>query len=126
MPGIVLRLLITAAGLWLADVLLEGVAIDGALTLVLSAAVLGIVNAVVRPVLMLITLPFTIITLGLFLLLLNAMMLALAGGLVPGFEIDGLGSAFLAWIIVSLTSWLASGFIGENGSYEVMVVRRRG
>lgn len=124
MQGIILRLAITAFGLWLAASLLSGVTIANGVTLIVSAAVLGLVNAVVRPILTLITLPFTIITLGLFLLLLNALMLGLASALVPGFQIDGLGSAFLAWLIVSLVSWLASGFIGENGRYEVMVIRR--
>jgi putative membrane protein len=125
MEGILVRLAITALGLWLADALLAGVAIDNAVTLVVSAVVLGLVNAIVRPVLLILTLPLTLVTLGLFLFVLNAMMISLAGGLVPGFHIEGLGSAFLAWIIVGGTSWLASQYIGPSGQYEVLVVRRR-
>lgn len=125
MEGILVRLAITALGLWLADALLAGVRIDGVLTLLLSAVVLGLVNAIVRPVLLILTLPLTVVTLGLFLLVLNAMMLSLAGGLVPGFDIEGLGSAFLAWLIVSAVSWLASQYIGPHGQFEVLVIRRR-
>ncbi|MEO0972367.1 MAG: phage holin family protein [Pseudomonadota bacterium] len=124
MEGILVRLAITALGLWLADSLLTRVVIDGTGTLLISAAVLGLINAFVRPVLQILTLPFTIVTLGIFLLILNALMLSLASGLVPGFSIDGLGAAFLTWVIVSLTSWIASGFIGDKGRYELLVRRR--
>jgi putative membrane protein len=125
MQGVLIRFAITALGLWLADLALDGVDIDGGIALVFSALVLGLVNAVVRPVLLILTLPLTIVTLGLFLLVLNALMLSIAGGLVPGFYIADFGSAFLAWIIVSLTSWLASSLIGPAGDIEVIVVRRR-
>ncbi len=114
MRGILLQLAITAFALWVADELLDKVIIDDLRTLIISAAVLGLVNAFVRPVLTLLTLPFTVITLGLFLLLLNAAMLLLASNLVPGFTIDGLGTAFLAWIIVSISSWLASSVIDDR------------
>jgi putative membrane protein len=113
MQGFLLRLGVTALGLWLADYLLPGVSIATTATLLASALVLGLVNAIVRPVLLVLTLPLTVVTLGLFLLILNALMLSIAGGLVPGFFIDGFGSAFLAWVIVSLTAWSASVFI-EN------------
>jgi putative membrane protein len=77
-------------------------------------------------VLVLLTLPFTILTLGLFLLLLNAAMLNLAGWFVDGFEVVGFWSAVFGAIVVSLVSGLCSQFIGPKGSYEVMVVRRAG
>lgn len=114
MERVLVRLAITAFALWVADSLLDRVIIDDGRTLLVSAIVLGLVNAFVRPVLKLLTLPFTIITLGFFLLVLNAAMLLLASALVPGFTIDGFVTAFLAWVIVSLASWLASSVIGEG------------
>lgn len=124
MAGFAVRLLITALGLWLASRLLAGVTVSGPVTLLVAALLLGFVNAFVRPVVVLLTLPFTLITLGLFLLLVNAAMLGLVALLLPGFQIAGLGSGILAWIIVSLTGWAGSAFIGPRGRYEVVVVRR--
>src|ERR1044072_2363349 len=108
MPGFFLRLLITALGLWVADALLDGVSITGPLTLLLAALLLGFVNAVVRPLLLLLTLPITLLTLGLFLLVINAAMLGIAASLLPGFQIASIWSAIGAWLIVSVTGWLAA------------------
>jgi putative membrane protein len=124
MPGFVLRLLITALGLWLADALLAGVSIAGTFTLLLAALLLGIVNAFVRPLVLVLTLPITLVTLGLFLLVINAAMLGIVASLLPGFQIAGIWSAIGAWLIVSVTSWLAAQFIGPRGRYEVLVVHR--
>ena len=124
MTGFIVRLLITACGLWLADALLDGVQISGPFTLLVAALLLGLVNAVVRPLVVLLTLPITFVTLGLFLLVINAAMLGLVAALLPGFSIAGLLSGIGAWLIVSLTGWLASQFIGPRGRYEVLVVER--
>ena len=126
MLGIILRTLITALGIWLATYLVPGVSASSAGALIWAAIALGLINAFVRPVLVLLTLPFTILTLGLFLLLLNAAMLNLAGWFVDGFEVVGFWSAVFGAIVVSLVSGLCSQFIGPKGSYEVMVVRRNG
>jgi putative membrane protein len=124
MPGFLVRLLITALGLWFADAALAGVQISGPLTVLMAALLLGIVNAVVRPLVLILTLPITLLTLGLFLLVINAAMLGLVAALLPGFKIAGLFSGIGAWLIVSLTAWLAAQFIGPKGSYEVLVVHR--
>lgn len=126
MMGIILRTLITALGIWLATYLVPGVSASSTGALIWAAIALGLINAFVRPVLVLLTLPFTILTLGLFLLLLNAAMLNLAGWFVDGFEVVGFWSAVFGAIVVSLVSGLCSQFIGPKGSYEVMVVRRAG
>ena len=126
MPGIVLRTLITALGIWLATYLVPGVSASSTGALIWAAIALGLINAFVRPVLVLLTLPFTILTLGLFLLLLNAAMLNLAGWFVDGFQVVGFWSAVFGAMVVSLVSGLCSQFIGPKGSYEVMVVRRSG
>lgn len=124
MPGLLLRLLICALGLWLASALLPGIHISGAGTLLLAALLLGIVNAVVRPVLVLLTLPITVLTLGLFLLVVNAATLGLVAALLDGFTISGFFSALSGALIVSLTGWIASWYIGPSGRIEVLVVRR--
>jgi putative membrane protein len=126
MIGILLRTLINALGIWLAAYIVPGVSATSTTTLIWAAIALGLINAFVRPVLVLLTLPFTILTLGLFLLVLNAGMLNLAGWFVDGFQVVGFWSAVFGAIVVSLVSGLCSNFIGPKGSYEVMVVRREG
>ena len=122
MPGFWLRLLISAAGLWLASELLGGVTIRGTGSFIIAAVLLGLINGTVRPVLFLLTLPLTIVTLGIFILVLNGLMFALVAAVLPGFQVAGLGSSILGAIIVSLTSIVASWFIGPDGRYEVLVV----
>lgn len=122
--GFALRLLISALGLWLASRIVPGVTISGTGTLILAALLLGIVNAVVRPVIVFLTLPITVLTLGLFLWVVNAAMLGLVAGLLQDFRIAGLGSALLAAAVVGLTGWVASWYIGPRGRYEVLVIRR--
>ena len=125
MTGFLIRLLIVALGLWLASVLVPGIAITGVWTLLGAALLLGLVNAIMRPVLVLLTLPVTIVTLGLFLLVINAAMFALVAWVFDGFYIAGFWPALFGSIIVSLTGWLASAFIGPRGRIEVFFVRRR-
>ena len=124
MAGIILRTLIIGLGIWLATYLVPGVSATSTGALIWAAIALGLINAFVRPVLVLLTLPFTILTLGLFLLVLNAGMLNLAGWFVDGFEVVGFWDAVFGAIVVSLVSALCSQFIGPRGRYEVMVVRR--
>ncbi len=124
MPGFLIRLGISALGLWLAAAIVPGVHITGVGTLVLAALLLGVVNAVVRPVIVLLTLPFTIVTLGLFLLVVNAAMLGLVAALLDGFRLAGFGPALLGTLVVSLTSWIASSWIGPSGRVEILIVRR--
>ena len=124
MPGFVIRWLICALGLWVAQAIVPGVLIDGTETLLLAAVLLGVVNAVVRPIAVFLTLPLTVVTLGLFLLVLNAGMLALVASLLQDFRLAGFGSALLGSIVVSLTSAFASHYVGPKGRVEVMVARR--
>ena len=124
MAGFLIRMLITSMGLWVASRLVPGMAISGFGTLIGSALLLGFVNAVVRPLLVLLTLPITIMTLGIFLLVINAAMLGLVASLFDNFVINGLFSAILGSVIVSLVSWFASWFIGPKGRFDVMIIRR--
>lgn len=120
MRGFLVRLVITALGLWVADQLIPGIIITGTGALIVSALLLGLVNAVIRPILIILTLPLTVLTLGLFILIVNGISLGLVAWLVPGFHIAGLLSATLGAILVGLTSWVASAFVGGSGRIERM------
>ena len=123
MTGFVLRALIAACGLWLATEWVTGVRIDTPMTLVLAGLLLGVVNAVVRPVAVILTFPLTLVTLGLFLLVVNAAMLGLVAWLLPGFHLSGFRAALLASLIVSVTGWIGSWLIGSRGRVDLIVRR---
>ena len=125
MQGILLRTLVAMLGLFLASRIIPGVSIVGTGTFVLAALLLGLVNALVRPIAFLMTLPLTIITLGLFLLVLNAGMFGLVAAFLDDFTVSGFWAAVFGAIVVSISSTIASWFIGPSGRYEVFVVRRR-
>jgi putative membrane protein len=124
MVGFIFRAVIAAVGLWLATLWVNGIWIDSALTLVLAGALLGVVNAIVRPIAVILTFPFTIFTLGLFLLVVNAGMLALVAFFLPGFRIDGFWAAVWAALLVSVTGWIGSALIGSSAKVEIY--RRNG
>ena len=125
MLGFLLRLLVGAFGLWLASEWVPGIVVNGTWTLLGAALLLGIVNAVVRPILVILTLPITVVTLGLFLLVINAATLGLVAWMLDNFSIAGFWPAVFGAIIVSLTGWVASYFIGPRGRVEVIVVQHR-
>jgi putative membrane protein len=116
MMKLILRALIGAFGLWLASQLVSGISVDGMTTLIIAAVVLGIVNAIVRPVVFLLTLPLTILTLGLFLLVINAAMLGLTALLLSGLRVDGLIPAVFGSIVISIVSWIGHLVLGQASS----------
>jgi putative membrane protein len=118
MKGLLFRLVITALGLWAAATIVPGMTITGVGTLIVAALLLGLVNAFIRPVLLILTLPLTLLTLGLFIFVVNGISLALVAWLMPGFTLSGLGAAILGSIVVGLTSWFASAFVGSSGRIE--------
>jgi len=124
MLGFLIRAVIVALGLWLATVWVNGVSIDTPATLLLAGLLLGIVNSIVRPIAILLTLPMTIITLGLFLLVINAGMVALVAWMLPGMHVANFWSAFWTSVLVSLVSFVGSWFVGGKGKFEVIVKRR--
>jgi putative membrane protein len=125
MTGFILRACITALGLWLATRLVSGIRIDDSSTIVLAGVLLGVVNAIVRPVAILLTLPLTILTLGLFLLVVNTAMVGLVAAMLPGFHIfGGFWSAFATAVVVGVTGWIGSSLIGSRGKIDVFVRRR--
>lgn len=125
MIGFLLRMSISALSLWLASAIVPGMEIRGVGTLLLAALLLGVVNAVVRPIAVVLTLPATLLTLGFFLLIINAAMLGLVAALLDDFTLAGFWSALLGAIVVSLTSAFASQYIGPRGKVEIFVGSQR-
>lgn len=107
--GFVLHWLVLAVALWVAAYIVPGVTVTSWPALAVGALILGFVNAIVRPVLVLLTLPITVLTLGLFYLVVNAAAFGLAAAVVPGFSIASFGAAILGALVTSLVSW----FIGR-------------
>jgi putative membrane protein len=124
MAAFILRVTIVALGLWIATKIFAGLHFDSPVTLLIAALLLGIVNAIVRPIAVILTLPLTLLTLGLFLLVINAAMLGLVAWLLSGFQIGSFWVALGASLVVSITSWAASGLIGNNGKFEVLADKR--
>jgi len=108
MAYFILRVLVAALGLCLGTGCVEGVNVLSATALMLAALLLGVVNAIVKPIVVILTLPFTLVTLGLFLLVINAAMLGLVAAFLPGMGISGFWPAFWAAIIVSVVSWIGA------------------
>jgi putative membrane protein len=123
MLGFFVRAAIVALGLWLATAWVHGITIDSPATLILAGILLGVVNSIVRPIAILLTLPMTILTLGLFLLVINAGMVALVAWVLPGMHLAGFGPAFWTALVVSLVSMVGSWFVGPKGRVDIMVRR---
>lgn len=108
MSSFLFRAIVAAAGLWIAAWLIPGLRVHDGVSLALAALLLGVVNAVIKPVVVVLTFPLTLLSLGLFLLVVNAAMLGLVGALLPGFDVDGFWPAVFGSIVISLTSWAAA------------------
>lgn len=111
-----LQWLITGLSLWVTSHVFAGIKFDSTKALVISALLLGLVNALVRPVLVFLTFPLTLLTLGLFLLVINALMIKLVAALVKGFTVSSFWTAFFAAIFIALLSWLMGGVIDVGGN----------
>ena len=121
MKAFLLRWLITTIAVAVAAKLVPGIHVATAWDLILAALLLGIVNAFLRPILLLLSLPLILLTLGLFILVVNALMLELVSGIVPGFTVSGFGSALIGSILISIVSWILSAFFkGSDGRVHVL------
>ncbi len=116
MLGILIRWLTTTAAIVAAAYLLDGIQVSSFFTAVIAAAVLGILNAFFRPIAVLLTLPINILSLGLFTFVINAIMLKMASGIIPGFGVYGFWTAVFGSFLISVISWLLNTFISEQGS----------
>ena len=121
--GFLLRVVVNALAIMLAASILPGIRVDGVVPALVGGLLLGLVNAVVRPVLIILTLPITLVTLGLFLLVLNGLCFWLVASIVKGFYVAGFWSAFLGALIVSIVSWIMTALISDSG--KVVVITRR-
>lgn len=126
MPGILIRWIVTTLTILMIPNLISGIQVAGLGSALAAAAIIGVLNAVVRPVLIILTLPLTIVTLGVFILIINALLFELAGWMVSGIQIDSFWSAFLASLIVSLVSWIMNSSIGGGPNDRTIIVRRWG
>ena len=118
MIGFIIRWAVVSLGLWVAAHIVPGVEVLSWKSLLAAALILGIVNAIVRPILIVLTLPITIVTLGLFLLVINGLMIKLVTVFLHGFIVHGWVAAILTAIVTGLIGWVASWFIGAGGKFE--------
>ena len=124
--GLLLRWLILTAAILLASYLFEGINADGFFSAFWAAAILGILNALLRPILLVLTLPINILTFGLFTFVINAIMLRMASGVISGFEVAGFWPAFFGSLVISLVSWGLNSFVNDRGRIEAIDLRRAG
>ncbi|MEO7320915.1 MAG: phage holin family protein [Nitrosospira sp.] len=117
---------ITALSLWLTSFIFHGISFTNKKSLFVSALLLGLANAVIRPIIVILTIPLTLVTFGLFLLVINALMMLLVSALVPGFRISGFWTAFFASIVVTLLSLIVGTFIFQSDDYPMEVPVNRG
>ena len=125
MKGIVLRWLILTLAIMVASYLIEGIEVRGFGSALLAAAIVGILNAFFRPVLIILTLPINILTLGLFTFVINALLLMMASGVIGGFEVHGFWAALWGSLVISLVSWVLSSFINEQGRVGYIDLKKR-
>jgi putative membrane protein len=123
MNGIVLRWFGLTVAIVAAAYLLNGIQISGFFSALFAAAMLGILNAVLRPIALILTLPINVLTLGLFTFVINALMLKMASGLIPGFDVQGFWTAIFGSLIISIISWLLNSFISDQGSVTYINVK---
>ena len=124
--GFLLRVVVNALAIMLAASVLPGIGVDGIVPALAAAVLLGLVNAFVRPVLLILTLPITLVTLGLFLFVLNGLCFWLVASVVKGFHVAGFGSAMLGALVVSAVSWIVTALISDSGRVVVITNRPPG
>lgn len=117
---------ITALSLWVASFIFHGISFTNKKSLFVSALLLGLANAVIRPIIIFLTIPLTLITFGLFLLVINALMLLLVSTLVPGFKVSGFWTAFFASIFVAVLSFFVGMFIFQSGDNPIVIPAQQG
>ncbi|HEU0220117.1 MAG TPA: phage holin family protein [Gallionella sp.] len=117
---------ITALSLWVAGFIFYGISFSNKRSLFISALLLGLANAIIRPVVILLTIPLTIFTFGFFLLVINALMMLLVSSVVPGFKVSGFWTAFFASIFIAVLSFFVGLFIFQTGDNPIVIHTHRG
>jgi putative membrane protein len=113
---ILLKIIVTSLAVFFSAYVLKGVHLDGFPTAILLAIILSLLNTFLKPFLVILTIPFTIMTFGLFLLVINAFIIVIADKMMPGFAVDGFMTALIFSIIVSLTTWMLEALAGNEKS----------
>ena len=126
MQGLLIRWLILTGAILLASYIIDGINVSGFFPAVFAAAILGILNAFFRPILIILTLPINLVTFGLFTFVINAMMLKMASAVIPGFDVYGFWSAVFGSLLISVTSWLLTSFVNEKGRIEYIELKKKG
>lgn len=124
MPRLLIRWIVLTFSIWMLPSLFSGIHVDGFSSALAAAAIMGVLNVLVRPILIVITFPLTVLSLGLFLFVINAIIFKFAGALVAGLQVDSFGSAFLGALVVSLVSWVIDLSITKQDGKRLIVVRR--
>lgn len=125
MKGLLIRWLILTAAIMFASYLIDGIHVHDFFSAFFAAAILGVLNAFFRPVLIILTLPLNILSLGLFTFVINALMLKMASGVISGFRVDGFWPAVLGSLVISILNWLLSSIISGRGRVEYIDLKKR-
>ena len=126
MKGLAVRWIILAGAIIVASYVLTGIEVTGFLPALGAAAMLGILNAFLRPLLIILTLPINVLSLGLFTFVINALLLKMVSGVIPGFEVHGFWTAVWGSLIITLVNWLLHRFINDHGRVEYIDLKKRG
>ena len=118
MKGLFIRWLILTLAIILASYLIPGIRVTGFFSALFTAAILGILNVLFRPILLVLTLPINLLTLGLFTFVINALMLMMASGVVSGFAVESFWSALFGSLVISAVNWISNRFINDQGRVE--------
>ena len=126
MKGLAVRWVILAGAITVAAYLLDGIEITGIFPVLGAAAMLGILNAFLRPVLIILTLPINMLSFGLFTFVINALLLKMVSGVIPGFDVHGFWTAVWGSLIITAVNWLLHAFINDHGRVEYIDLKKRG
>ena len=126
MNGILIRWLTLTISIIVASYLMGGIVVSGFFPAFFAAAILGILNAFFRPIALILTLPINILTLGFFTFLINAFMLKMVSGVIPGFNVHGFWTAVFGSLVISIISFILNSFISGRGTVDYIDMRHRG
>lgn len=124
MNGLFFRWIILTVSIVVTSYLMKGIHVSGFFSAFFAAAILGILNAFFRPILLVLTLPINILSLGLFTFVLNAVLLMMVSGVIPGFDVYGFWSGLFGSLLISLISWIITSFINDRGTVEYIDLKK--
>lgn len=126
MKGLGLRWLISSVSIVIVSLMFDGIEVSGVFAAFFAAGMLGILNAFIRPILFVLTLPVNVMSFGLFTFIINGMMLLMASAVIPGFDVHGFWTAIFGTLMISIVSWALNSFIGEQGGVDYIDLKHKG